>query len=376
MNDGDLDFALTAVRGAGLAEPVLASLSASGIELWMDSIGVKGLQHELYRAQLAWIHQAILADLPAGSQQRAIWLSVKAGHSGACLGAQCLEKDTGLDDEALQLNICTDLGLPAPWLSALPSQMLCPLGCTVDDGSGRQVTRILAPRGADFLHAFTCPIMGKVARHNALESALADELKDKLASRGVVVDRRHRGYLENGFVPKDTTLARALDIGKTSTDIVIRRVGARSDLVDVTVVTPSVTASRSTDSRNETSLLRRAVQKKATALATQFYVPDPPVHNLVWFAVSTFGRLHDGADEQLRVWSREISPPRTKSDGKDWDVDGLMARQTGRLRAVVQRGRVLGCQQLMNRFKEACTRQLGGHLTPPLFPEFNVYGVT
>ncbi|KAI9028072.1 hypothetical protein DFJ74DRAFT_704113 [Hyaloraphidium curvatum] len=101
-----------------------------------------------------------------------------------------------------------------------------------------------------------------------LESALADELKDKLASRGVVVNRPHRGYFENGFVPKDTTLARALDIRKTSTDIVIRRVGARSDLVDVTVVTPSsVTASCSTDSCKETSLLRRGVQKKATALA-------------------------------------------------------------------------------------------------------------
>ena len=74
------------------------------------------------------------------------------------------------------------------------------------------------------------------------------------------------------------------------------------------------------------------------------------------------------------MWARQIHPPRAGSDGKDWDVDGLMARETGRLRAIVQASRARGCQAQVEQFKRAYIKQHGA-LKVPGPSEVSVYHV-
>lgn len=81
---------------------------------------------------------------------------------------------------------------------------------------------------------------------------------------------------------------------------------------------------------------RRAEQQKWTNLKKRFEVPDSAPFDFQPLAVETFGRFGPNANAFIKAIARRAHPPQQSAQGEDFDVDGLMARYTNRLRARIQ----------------------------------------
>jgi hypothetical protein len=361
----DLDHALALARAAHLDPKTIAKLPSSGREFLLTvPRDVPRYQQDLARDQKDFLQGAILEDLPVDSQARAIWLSTSAAEAGAGFNVLPLEKDISMDDDTFRDDMCLRLGIAPAWFASLPASFSCPL-------CGDQITN------EAFVHPLVCSRAGTGQRHSALVAALADELHSGLSRHGFHVDRRHTGFLYHGMVPlQHLTLDQHRDISQDAADIAITNVGHRPILLDPTIVTPSVTASdKSAANPAKVGITGlRAEQRKVTELGKRFVVTDPaPIafHPCAW---EVFGRPAPHAAETIPALARQAFPPRKTAEGKDWDVDGLLARYTGRLRARIQVGRALGCQRQLAKFRRA-----SAHLATPfsirLRPNVDITGV-
>jgi hypothetical protein len=340
----DLDDALSITRAADLDPRTVAHLPSSGLDFLLTAPpNVPRYQQDLARAQLDFLQAAILDDLPADSQARAIWLSASASEAGAGFNVLPLEKDISMDDATFRDDMCLRLGIAPAWFASLPASFPCPL-------CGDQITN------EAFIHPLVCLRAGTGQRHSALVAALADELHSGLARHGIHVDRRQTGFLYHGMVPhQHLTLDQHRDISQDAADIAITQVGQRPVLIDPTIVTPSVTASdKSAANPAKVGITGlQAEKRKVSELNKRFVVPDPAPIVFDPYAVEAFGRFAPNATESTKRYARRGFPPRKTAEGKDWDVDGLLARYTGRLRARVQVGRALGCQRQLAKFRQA-----------------------
>jgi hypothetical protein len=335
-----LSAALNEVRLSNLTDTVIDKLPASARDLLLTEHST-GYQHTLSRAESAWLQSRIFDNLAPDSQARAIWLSVSASESGAGLASLPLEKDLGLNDQTFRDDVGVRLGIAPAWFAALPSTFKCPL-CSVPLSN------------TTFTHPLVCRFAGTGQRHTPVVAALAAELHSGLSRVGVHVDCRKTGYMHHGLVPQHPLPKSKHDISQHSADIALTEIDTRPILVDPTVVTPSVGTSHLYARKPVGSKAKEAEDMKEAGLSSRFHRPEPPTVTFWPFAVETFGRFGPRASEFVKFVARKAHPPDQRQDGGDWDVDGLMARFTGRIRAHVQVGRARGLEAQFLKFRHAC----------------------